>query len=124
MLPVIGEVSAGDWREAIVEPTDWEFATKGGPASFILEVMGDSMNHIIKPGMRVVIDPEDRNLVAGQVYVVSDRDMGVTLKRFLNDPARLEPDSDNPGHRPIMIGSDDFHLVGRAVQAIVDPAQL
>lgn len=121
MIPVIGEVSAGDWRDAINDPLDWDYTTKGGPHSFALDVAGDSMNKVIKPGLRVVVDPDDRDLVNGAIYVVGERDFGVTLKRFRNDPARLEPDSWNDKHRPIMIGSDEFFIVGRGVQMIGDP---
>ncbi len=117
MLPVIGQVAAGAWREAIRTTTDEMPAPDPDmpKAAFALDVIGDSMDLFVPNGGRVIIDPDDKALYPRRFYVV-ESEGETTFKRFFADPARLEPCSTNVAHSPIMIGGETgFSIVGRVL---------
>ena len=118
MIPVVGNVTAGDFREAVRQSTD----SMPAPAvdmptnAFALDVDGDSMDKFVQPGGRVIVDPDDKALFPRRFYVVTNDAGETTFKRFFADPARLEPCSNNPAHAPIVLGSGEtFVIVGRVV---------
>lgn len=118
MLPVIGDVAAGHWREAIRSTSDVMPAPDPNlpTNAFALDVTGDSMDQFVAEGGRVIVDPDDKALFPRRFYVVLNGDGETTFKRFLADPARLEPCSTNPVHQPIIIGQgDSFTIVGRVI---------
>lgn len=80
-----------------------------------MTVTGDSMNRALPDGSVAVVDPDDLDLVARGIYVVMNGDGEATCKRFMPDPARLEPDSDNPAHKTIYPGRDHFTIIGRVI---------
>lgn len=117
-LPLIGQVQAGTWSEAVQQSG----ATMPSPTpdpprkAFALEVVGDSMNRLVAAGGRVIVDPDDRDLYPERYYVVLNGRGETTFKQFLADPARLVPCSDNPTHKPIPLGGGEtFTIVGRVI---------
>ena len=119
VVPLLGEVQAGDWREAIAV-TEATQAVPGhlrGENLFALKAKGDSMNKVVGDGGVVVINPDDKELVDQKVYVVLNGDGEATVKRFSANPLQLEPCSTNESHRPIRIGSEAFTVVGRVIYA-------
>jgi SOS-response transcriptional repressor LexA len=115
MIPVIGQVVAGTWREEVQRPLGHMAMdrTSTPPRSFALEVDGDSMDLEIASGGRVVVDPDDKALFPGRLYVVINQAGETTFKQYAEHPARLEPRSTNPVHQPIAIGEEPFTLIGR-----------
>ena len=119
-VPVIGTIAAGNWAEAISAPLGFAWTDRGGKNAFALQIDGDSMDQIAAPGALIIIDPDDRDLLDGKAYAVMN-DMGdTTFKRFRIDPARLEPASFNKSHSTIVLGRDEFRIVGRAVKILAD----
>lgn len=119
VIPLLGDVQAGDWREA-VDMTDQTQAVPGhlrGENLFALKARGDSMDKIVADGGVVVVDPDDTDLRNGKVYVVRNGDGEATVKRFCASPLQLEPCSNNSAHAPIRIGKDAFVVVGRVIYA-------
>ena len=117
-IPIIGQVAAGNWREAIRHPlSSMPQPDPSIPArAFALLVAGDSMDQLVDDGGVVVIDPEDKDLYPGRYYVVINASGETTFKRFEISPARLVPCSTNPGHQPISIGSGEgFEVLGRVI---------
>lgn len=114
-VPIIGMVSAGNWREA-VQRADEHF---GGPSSgantFGLTVEGDSMDKVAQPGSIVMVDPDDFEMLDGAFYVIMNEEGETTFKRYRASPARLEPCSTNSEHAPIPLGRAQFTVVGRVV---------
>jgi repressor LexA len=119
-LPVIGRVSAGNWREAVEDATETMACPEEGisQSAFVIEVDGDSMDEIVPDGGRIVVDPTDLDLIDGKAYVVRNGDGDTTFKVFRANPARLEPCSSNPNHHTIYPGQDMFLIVGRVVWAM------
>lgn len=119
--PLIGKVPAGPWKEAVSDPQGTVYAPRvGGPQCFALRPEGDSMNKLIPedaPSPVIVVDPEQKDLVSGKVYVVQNSEKEATYKRFFSDPARFEPCSTNPDHQPIILGRESFTVIGRVVYA-------
>ncbi|KQN91567.1 hypothetical protein ASE90_01825 [Sphingomonas sp. Leaf67] len=117
-IPIIGQVSGGNWREAIQHPighlpTPDPTIPKG---TFALRVVGDSMDQYVEDGGTVVVDPNDRALFPGRFYVVLNDSGETTFKQFANEPARLVPCSSNPVHVDITIGDGTaFSIVGRVI---------
>lgn len=114
-VPVIGQVAAGSWREAVQEPLDVMAAPVSGQNVFGLRVDGDSMDTVAGAGSIVLVDPDQLSLRDGRYYVVMNGDGETTFKQFRADPARLEPLSSNPEHRTIDLGQSPYTVVGRVV---------
>ncbi len=114
MVPVIGLIAAGNWREAIQQPIDRIAVVGAKPHMFALRVVGDSMNLLAPEGANVTIDPTDPSLMEGSLYAVQNGEGEATIKRFRRAPDRLEPVSSNPEHKPILLGSEPITIIGRA----------
>lgn len=112
----LGAVPAGDLRQAVEEATDTlEVRSDLPPTVFALEVDGESMNLIAPFGADIIVDPADKSLFSGDMYVLGDGAGGFTFKLFKQDPARLVPLSNDPAHKVIPLGSQAIDIVGRVV---------
>ncbi|MEH3122003.1 MAG: helix-turn-helix domain-containing protein [Sphingomonas phyllosphaerae] len=114
MVPVIGLIAAGNWREAIQQPLDRIAVVGAKPHMFALRIIGDSMDLLAPEGANVTIDPTDPSLTDGSLYAVQNGDGEATIKRFRRSPDRLEPVSSNPVHQPILLGAEPITVIGRA----------
>ncbi|MGT2515098.1 LexA family protein [Sphingomonas panni] len=117
-IPIIGQVSGGNWREAIEQPIG--HLPSPDPAipngTFALRVSGDSMDRYVEDGGTVIVDPADRALFPGRFYVVLNDSGETTFKQFASNPARLVPCSTNTAHQEITIGDGTgFSIVGRVI---------
>lgn len=120
----IGMVPAGNLREALAEAT----GTVEIPASlprgvFALEVDGESMNKIAPLGCDVIVDPNDKALFSGDLYVLNQGGE-FTFKRFMQDPARLVPLSSDPSHKDIPLGAEPIEVVGRVLSVLIGAEHL
>jgi repressor LexA len=115
MVPVIGHIAAGAWAEAIERPEGWipALPSVGGPNSFALKPVGDSMDQLADEESYIIVDPDQRELEIGRVYAVRNMEGEATFKRYVADPPRLMPCSNNPAHQPIPIGNEPFVIIGR-----------
>jgi repressor LexA len=122
LLPIIGLVSAGTWREGFADVRGYmpSPSKSFSEHTFVVEIDGDSMDLVAKAGEQVIVDPEDIALESGGYYVVRNGDGEMTFKRYMEAPARLEPCSTNPEHKPILPGRDTFIVVGRARKKVAD----
>ena len=122
LLPIIGLVSAGAWREGFEHVRG--HMPSPDPAlsrdSFVVIVEGDSMDRVVGEGEAVVVDPRQRELLPKRYYVVRNASGETTFKQYLDQPARLEPCSHNPEHRTIFPGQEEFTIVGRVMKAVRD----
>ncbi|WP_165356478.1 LexA family transcriptional regulator [Sphingosinicella sp. BN140058] len=116
-IPIIGQVAAGNWREAVQRPVgSMPSPDPSMPArAFALRVKGDSMDQLVEDGGTIIVDPEDKALFPGRFYVVLNAEGETTFKQFKIDPARLAPCSTNPEHKDIVIGDGTFQMVGRII---------
>ncbi len=112
-LPVIGMAGAGNWLEAIERADDQVWAPREANGKFVVEVVGQSMNLLLPEGSFAVVDPDDRDLFAGKLYLLRNSEGEATIKRYRADPARFEPVSDDASFEPFSIGSFDFQVIGR-----------
>lgn len=116
MVPILGGIAAGNWREAISEEHSEYLpipTSAAGPNAFGLRPIGDSMNNLVNDRTVLVVDPDQFDLLDGKLYAVMNGDGYTTFKRYRSDPPRLEPDSSNPEHKAIMIGREPFTVIGR-----------
>lgn len=116
-VPVIGIASAGAWREAISVPEYRipRLKVKGQNQAFAVEVDGDSMDKYMSHGSWAIIDPDQRDLYPGRVYLIMNGEGEATIKRYREGPARFEPDSHNPEHQTMMMGAHAINVIGRVV---------
>lgn len=115
-VPHVGKIAAGNWREAIQDPTGWIPSVGATDSAFALTPDGDSMNMIIPEGAIVIIEPEDKELRDGKIYAIANEDGDTTVKTYRTEPARFEPRSTNSDYQPIMLGSRPFTVIGRVTQ--------
>lgn len=116
-IPIIGLTAAGAWREAVELPIGRMVIPThvAGERAFAVEVAGDSMNLLIEDGGWIVVDPDDQVLSPGKSYMLQNEEFGVTVKQYQKLPARFEPVSSNPEHKPFLVSATDFVIVGRVV---------
>lgn len=116
-LPLIGLAPAGSWREAIAMPMGEVpvRADRAGRNAFAVEVKGDSMDKVLPEGGWAIVDPDRTGLYDNGVYLVSNDEHDVTLKRYKSNPARLEPVSHNPEHEVTIIERKAINVIGRIV---------
>lgn len=122
LLPIVGLVSAGAWQLGFHDvrgymPSPDKALSKD---AFVVMIEGDSMDLIAKEGEGIIVDPRDLDLIAGRYYVVRNSEGEMTFKRYMDNPARLEPCSSNPAHQPIFPGREEFTVVGRARKRVAD----
>ena len=116
----IGMVPAGALREALAgAPNSIEVPANLPKGVFALEVDGESMNKIAPLGCDVIVDPNDKQLFSGDLYVIGNEGGEFTFKRFVQDPARLVPLSTDPTHKEIPIGSEPINIIGRVVSVLI-----
>ncbi|AHE57411.1 hypothetical protein NX02_29215 [Sphingomonas sanxanigenens DSM 19645 = NX02] len=115
MVPVVGKIAAGNWREAVAHTDEMMPVPGVGEACFALRPEGDSMNEIFADDAYVVIDPTQPDLLDGKIFAVMNGAGETTLKQYRADPPRLVPRSTNPEHQPIMFGREPFTVIGRVV---------
>lgn len=95
----VAELSQGDW--------------------VALRVTGDSMDRISPPDSIIVINRNDKRLVANACYVIADQDGNATYKRYRPDPMRFEPVSTNDDHEPIYPDREPT-IIGRVKRTMLD----
>ncbi len=117
IVPVIGIAGAGRWREAVEVPLGHMPvpANLAGRGVFGIEVSGDSMDLLIEDGGLILVDAGQKELAPGGVYLIANSQSEATVKRYRRDPARFEPCSSNPAHRPFLISDDDFSVLGKVI---------
>lgn len=122
MLPIVGLVSAGAWREGFENIMGYMPSPDKSLSSdsFVVIIEGDSMDLVAKSGEGIVVDPRDCDLVSGRYYVIRNSHGETTFKQYQDNPARLEPCSSNPDHQPIYPGREQFTIVGRARKRVSD----
>jgi SOS-response transcriptional repressor LexA len=121
-VPVIGIANAGRWREAIQMPLG-SLPVRPGSVSdeaFAVEIAGDSMDRLIPDGGHIIVDPRQKELRDGKVYLIQNADHEVTVKAYFRTPPRFEPVSSNPDHKGWPVADHDFIVLGRVVKKVED----
>jgi repressor LexA len=133
-VPLVGEAPAGPLMLAEENFEGWlrlplDFASPPSATFFLLRVRGDSMDRA------VVIDENIENgdlvLVRQQAtaepgtVVVALIDGEATIKRLARGPNYyfLKPESSNPKHQPILVGSD-FQILGVVARIIKNGSEI
>lgn len=121
-IPVVGLISAGEWREGFADVMDRIPSPDPSlsPDAFAVRIDGDSMDKVAQHGEDVIVEPRDRRLVNKKYYVVRNSEGEMTFKQYREDPARLEPCSTNPRHVTIYPGEDGFEVIGRVRKRVSD----
>ena len=112
ILPLIGEVAAGDPIYPLVTEGDKINIPLKSDGTFVLKVKGDSMIKAgIQNGDMVVVDTQKATTNKDIVVAVIDGE--VTLKRLIihNNEIELHPENDN--YNIIKIGKKDFKILGK-----------
>ena len=115
-IPIVGGVPGGNWKEAVQRPIGTLNAPEDTPPNALaLRVEGDSMDKVAPDGSDVIFDPDDRALYPGNMYIIINEGGETTFKKFMADPARLVPCSNNPRHTDLLIGEEAFQIVGAVI---------
>lgn len=115
MVPMLGEASAADWRDALHDP-DGSFPVPGaGENAFALTPDPSTVDLLVGPGAVLVVDPDDVDLKDGKVYAVLNGEGKSTFRRFQAEPLRLDPLSSDSDEKPLLLGREPFTIIGRVV---------
>lgn len=116
-IPVVGEIAAGNWKEAVKRSTMAIPAPHPSmpPNAFALEVVGDSMDLLVEDGAMIIVDPGDRKFFHKRYYAVQNEGGETTFKQYMDAPARLVPCSSNPAHKEIALGDEPVTVIGRII---------
>ena len=122
LLPVLGEIAAGEAIEMIPESEEEIEVPKTmvavGYEHFVLRVRGESMigDHIMDGDYVIIRKQSTANI--GDIVAVSIDNSEATLKRlkYENNMVRLEPS--NPDMEPIVIEPERVKILGKLVGVI------
>lgn len=128
-IPIVSWVSAGRLADANTQIPDRDcpritISDLGPGEFFALKVISDSMDRISPEGSIIVVNRQERDLVAGKPYVFSLR--GETTYKLwdrdeLSAQAFLMPHSSNGRHFPTPAdGNVDLELVGRVRRTVLN----
>ena len=126
-VPIVGSVHAGHTafseQESLGTYPVAESLLRDSDVHFYLIVEGDCMNKRIPEGAMALVS-QDRHPINGNTVVVAkDREEHMIRRYFKHGSAiRLEPDSFNPEHKPIVIQEKDFHKEGWQIIGVVTSA--
>lgn len=127
--PLISWVAAGCWEESCdnFNPGDADEWLKSdanaGAHGYWLEVKGPSMLPTFSPGMRILIKPENFDLISGKYYVAKLLDTGeTTFKQFLRDGGSSYLQPLNQAF-PVIPITENVAIIGMVVDAKL-PASL
>jgi len=127
LLPVIGNVRAGDFCEAVdnFQPGDAdEWVEAGGPAgprAFVLIVEGLSMYPLLAPNDRVVMDPDFAWTTGSIVLAKRMRDHNVTIKQLCKEGSDWFLHATNPDWPEKYIKlNEEWMVCARARRKIVE----
>lgn len=127
-LPVRAKASAGN---GCINLDDSEFLysktiRKNGFHSdcYLIEVVGDSMEPLIKEGAFVVVDPKQINYIAGKIYVVKYEE-STFIKKVIYDESKqiMVLKSINSNYDDIYITGnilESITILGRAVKFVLE----
>lgn len=92
------------------------------PRAFYLVVEGESMSRVLPNGSYALVDPDQREVISGQVYAVAVNGYAATVKRVvrLANGFELRPDSLDPTYRARVYdygeeGTETITIIGRVV---------
>ncbi len=88
-----------------------------------VKVKGNSMEPIIREGEYVIVDTASKDIINGKIYVISDKDGGLLIRRIYkleNGLLRLLPE--NKLYQKQDISCEDVRIVGKAIK-VVSPSR-
>jgi len=120
MIPVVGEISAGNGIDPIEDIIDMISIPEEKQVDFALFVKGDSMTPKFQEGdlALVIKTPVLEN---GEIGVIAINGHKAVLKKFYQYESMVQLISLNPEYEPIIIKDDDLkdiHIFGRVVGKI------
>jgi len=124
IIPVYHEVDAGnaERNHTSVEPIDWVPVpvSKLTNRSFGIKVVGDSMEPTISHGSVVVVDPNQKSIIDGKVFVIEIPYVGATIKRVFVKYPNLILKADNPSYEEQTIPlekleTNGLRIIGRVI---------
>lgn len=125
--PLISWVAAGCWQEACdnFHPGDAEqwiaSDANAGPHGYWLTVKGPSMQPTFMEGLRILVKPENFDLISGKFYIAKLMDTGeTTFKQYIRDGGIgfLQPLN---SAFPIMQITDNVQIIGQVVDGRLPP---
>lgn len=108
--------TVGEWQL----PSELVRAYTTAPAAElrIITVLGDSMEPLLTPGQRVLVDLADRRPSPPGIFVVWDG-LGLVVKRVQllahTDPPQVKITSDNPNYEPYLRSLEEAYIQGRVI---------
>lgn len=112
---ISGHKVVGEW----LFPTEFmRNEAKASPTqSFIMEIVGDSMQPTYTPGDRVIVDLSQNSMTSDTVYAISDGHCEPQIKRLqrvpFSDPPQVIIISDNPNLQSFTVDLERLTIIGR-----------
>src|SRR3546814_20827551 len=90
-IPMIGQASAGAWKEAIHDPMGWMPCRDPSFPKGVFELFidGHSFDRIAPVGPTLIVDPRETRLLDGALYLMMNGPGGATVSLLFSDPPRL-----------------------------------
>ncbi len=117
-VPVYEEVAAGEGREIFGEEAGTVLVPRRLGRTVAIKVRGDSMEPALVDGSIIGVDPEQKELKHGKMYVLYLPWKGAVVKRifFAEGRKKIMAKSDNMEYPDIIIdGEESVYVIGRVV---------
>jgi len=117
-IPIL-DVKAGAGNPLYAE--DYIYINDMVPSKHVsaIKVRGDSMEPVIKDGEYVVVDTASKDIINGKIYVISDKDGGLLIRRIYklnNGFLKLLPE--NELYKSQTVKAEEIRIIGKAIKAV------
>ncbi len=95
----------------------WVSAKGGSRGMVLMDITGNSMEPELRDGDTVLVDENDKNIIAGAIYAVGVDDT-IMVKRIEKHPRKLVLMSDNNAYAPIFLTGeeiDNVRIIGKVI---------
>lgn len=113
-----GDLAAFDPQAGLDETADWLEVSYLRKTLVALAVVDDTMNRVAPKAAHIVVDYEDRKLIDGKYYVITENGTDFLFRRFRGNPPRFE--THTTGDIQTVFQTETLIIYGRVVQVIHD----
>ncbi len=117
-IPIL-DIKAGAGNPLYAE--EYVYVNDAIPSKYVsaIKVKGDSMEPVIRDGEYVVVDTASKEIINGKIYVISDKDGGLLIRRIYklnNGTLKLLPE--NELYKSQTVKADEIRIIGKAIKAV------
>jgi repressor LexA len=119
-MPVVPIEAARQWQKIVSVPGEelWVDRKLAGSSRFAMCCTDDRLQPAFPQGSFALVDPDDKRMFSGRLYVLQAQDGAGDIMQFRDDPARFESVAEVGRSPTFELGAESFTILGRVTAAI------